>query len=131
MMNHSMKKMSEAQEQATVIEWALYNQNRYPELKLLHHIPNGGRRDARTGAMMKRQGVKAGVPDLHLPVSRGGYHSLYIEMKTAKGRARENQNEWIQALNEQGNLAVVCHGAEEAIAVIKTYLNDTFIDILR
>ena len=121
-MNHSMKKMSEAQEQATVIEWALYNQNRYPELKLLHHIPNGGRRDARTGAMMKRQGVKAGVPDLHLPVSRGKYHSLYIEMKTDKGRPTDTQKEWLDALNAEGNMAVICHSAEEAIAVIKLYL---------
>lgn len=117
-----MKKMSEAQEQATVIEWALYNQNRYPELKLLHHIPNGGRRDARTGAMMKRQGVKAGVPDLHLPVSRGKYHSLYIEMKTDKGRPTETQKEWLDALNAEGNMAVICHSADEAIAVIKLYL---------
>ena len=122
MMNHSMKKMSEAQEQATVIEWALYNQNRYPELKLLHHIPNGGRRDARTGAMMKRQGVKAGVPDLHLPVSRGKYHSLYIEMKTDKGRPTDTQKEWLDALNAEGNMAVICHSADEAIAVIKLYL---------
>lgn len=121
-MNHSMKKMSEAHEQATVIEWALYNQNRYPELKLLHHIPNGGRRDARTGAMMKRQGVKAGVPDLHLPVSRGKYHSLYIEMKTDKGRPTDTQKEWLDALNAEGNMAVICHSAEEAIAVIKLYL---------
>lgn len=114
--------MSEAQEQAAIIEWAAYNQGIYPELKLLYHIPNGGRRDARTGAMMKRQGVKAGVPDLHLPVARGGYHSLYIELKTTKGKTRESQDEWIKALNEQGNLAVVCHGAEEAIATIKLYL---------
>lgn len=116
--------MSEATEQAAIIEWAAYNQGKYPELKLLYHIPNGGRRDARTGAMMKRQGVKAGVPDLHLPVARGGYHSLYIELKTTKGKTRESQDEWIKALNEQGNLAVVCHGAEEAIATIKLYLGE-------
>ena len=122
MKNHSMKKMSEATEQAAIIEWAAYNQGIYPELKLLHHIPNGGRRDARTGAMMKRQGVKAGVPDLHLPVSRGKYHSLYIEMKTDKGRPTETQKEWLDALNAEGNMAVICHSAEEAIAVIKLYL---------
>lgn len=113
---------TEAQEQATVIEWALYNQHRYPELRLLYHIPNGGRRDARTGAMMKRQGVKPGVPDLHLPVPRGKYHSLFIEMKTEKGKASENQKEWIKALSDEGNMAVVCHSAEEAIAVLKVYL---------
>ena len=114
--------MSEADEQALVIEWAKWNESKYPELKLLYHIPNGGKRDARTGAMMKRIGVKAGVPDLHLPVARGPYHSLYIEMKTDKGKARKDQDEWIQALKDQGNMAVVCHGAEEAIATIKVYL---------
>lgn len=117
--------MSEAREQATVIEWAEWNTHKYPELKLLHHIPNGGRRDAKTGAMLKRMGVKAGVPDLCLPVPKGQYHALYIELKTKTGKTRESQNEWIEELQKYGNMVVVCHGAEEAIAKIESYLGNT------
>ena len=59
---------------ADEFQWVTYQQGRFPELVLLYHIPNGGKRDAQTAISLKRQGVKAGVPDLHLPVARGGYH---------------------------------------------------------
>ena len=61
-------------------------------MKLLHHIPNGGNRDVVEARHLKQQGVKKGVPDLHLPVARGSYHSLYIEMKAETGRTSQNKN---------------------------------------
>ena len=77
---------TEASEQEAVITICKFMENRYPELKLLHHCPNGGKRDRVSAAVLKRQGVKAGVPDLHLPVPKGQYASLYIEMKYGDGR---------------------------------------------
>ena len=74
-------KGSEDAEQEIVIQWVRMNEGKWPELKLLHHIPNGGSRNKREAARLKRMGVLAGVSDLHLPVSKGGYNSLYIEMK--------------------------------------------------
>lgn len=50
---------NEAGAQETLFNWAQYQYARYPELELLYHIPNGGKRDARTAANLKRQGVKA------------------------------------------------------------------------
>ena len=61
---------TEASEQEAVITICKFMENRYPELKLLHHCPNGGKRDRVSAAVLKRQGVKAGVPDLHLPVPK-------------------------------------------------------------
>ena len=72
---------SEATEQEKLISWTQYQYNEYPELKLIFHIPNGGSRNTLEAANLKRQGVKAGVPDLCLPVARQNYHGLYIEMK--------------------------------------------------
>ena len=77
---------TEASEQEALITICKFMENRYPELKLLHHCPNGGKRDRVSAAVLKRQGVKAGVPDLHLPVPKGQYASLYIEMKYGDGR---------------------------------------------
>ena len=79
--------MTEAQHQAAVFKWSQLPdvRQRYPELKLLHHIPNGGRRDPVEAKHLKQQGVKSGVPDLCLPVARRDYHGLYIEMKTETG----------------------------------------------
>ena len=94
-----------------------------PELNLLYHIPNEGKRSVKTGARMKAEGLKKGVPDVCLPVARGGCHGLYIELKRQRGgTVSELQKEWITALTEQGYKAVVCRGADEAIKVIKEYL---------
>lgn len=87
------------------------------------HIPNGGYRHPAEAARLKAQGVKAGVPDLCVPVARGGYHSLYIEMKAAKGgKISQHQAEWISLLRGQGMCAWVCKGADAAIACITQYM---------
>lgn len=49
----------ESAEQEAIFQWAEYSLGKYPELKLLHHIANGGKRDALEAASLKRQGVKA------------------------------------------------------------------------
>ena len=115
---------TEAQEQEAVIRWAAMSTGRYPELKLLFHIPNGGsRRDAREGAHFKKLGVKAGVPDLFLPVARGPWHGLFIEMKRAdKSTTSRDQIAWIQELTRQGYMARVCLGFEQARITLEDYL---------
>ena len=114
---------TEEQEQAAIFQWAALMQGQYPELRLLHHIPNGGQRNKATAARLKAQGVKPGVPDIFLPVSRRGYHGLYIELKRKKGgQLSEHQKEWLDALFKEGYLAVRCDGADEAIGIIADYL---------
>lgn len=115
--------MTEAKEQEIVIQWCNLQSFKYKELELIYHIPNGGKRNAKEAVSLKRQGVKSGVPDLHLPVSRGGYNSLYIEMKVNKNKCSENQNKWISRLSEEGHKVNVCYGSLEAIETIKQYLN--------
>lgn len=113
----------EANEQEALFRWARFARCTYPELDLLYHIPNGGSRNRLEAANLKRQGVKAGVPDLCLPVARGKYHGLYIEMKYGKNKTSDKQNEWISALTVQGYAAAVCYGWEEAQRLITKYLN--------
>lgn len=111
----------EADEQMMLFEWAGY---RSPVLELMFAIPNGGSRDLREAKRLKDQGVKAGVPDIFLPVPRGGYHGLFIELKrTQGGRVSDKQKEWIQHLRMQGYQAIVCHGCDEAAHVIDAYLS--------
>lgn len=117
-----MRMMREGLEQEALFRWAEYEQGRHPELGLMYHVPNGGSRHPKEAANLKRQGVKPGVPDVCLPVARGGYHGLYIEMKAGKNKATEHQKQWMAELNEQGYLAVVCYGWQEAADVLKKYL---------
>lgn len=117
------RKRSEATEQEIVINWCEYNSQRHPELKLIYHVPNGGSRNQLEAVNLKRQGVKAGVPDLNLPVALHGFHGLYIEMKFGKNKTTEKQNWWLEQLQKQGYKTAVCYGADEAIDTIKEYLN--------
>ena len=114
---------TEHQEQCALFEWAAWRESRWPELRLLHAIPNGGKRDIRTAAMLKAEGVKPGVPDIFLPVPRGGKHGLYIELKRRKGgTVSEAQQAWIRALCGQGYACTVCHGWDAARDEIMGYL---------
>ena len=71
---------------------------------------------------LKQQGVKSGVPDLCLPVPRGRYHGLYIEMKTESGHTTAVQEWWGERLQAQGYAWRVCHGWQAAVALLKWYL---------
>lgn len=122
--NRKLPTALEAQEQEALFEWKAIAMRKDPRLALLHAIPNGGWRHPAVGAAMKRQGVLAGMPDVHLPVSRGGYHSLYVELKRigcGNDLSRE-QKEVIGALRVVGNAVHVCEGWEEARNVIESYL---------
>lgn len=76
---------TESAEQQCLFRWAAYNRGRWPEMELMYHIPNGGTRSKSEAGRFRAEGVKAGVPDICLPVARGGYHGMYIEMKRRKG----------------------------------------------
>lgn len=94
----------------------------WPELRLFHAIPNGGHRSRRTAGAMKAEGVRRGVPDYCLPVARGGFHGLYIELKNATGRTSPEQRQWIADLTEQGYRAVVVRQWEAAWDELRSYL---------
>ncbi len=105
------------------MRWATGQLAAWPELRLLHHIPNGGHRGKREAGQLKRMGVKPGVPDLCLPVARGGHHGLYVELKRRDGsRVSSEQRAWLAALHAGGYCALVAEGHEQAIAAIRDYL---------
>lgn len=107
---------TEAYEQIAVVDYCDFKH--IP----IFHVPNGGSRNKREAKNLKRQGVKPGVPDLCIPVAKGGHHGLYIEMKSESGKPTEKQLEWIELLNANGYRAVVCHGFDEARETIDRYM---------
>ncbi|MFK0090860.1 VRR-NUC domain-containing protein [Pseudomonas sp. NPDC090755] len=107
---------------ALMVELAL----RYPAAaKLIYHVPNGGHRHKQVAIKLKEQGVKAGVPDLVLPMARGGHFGLYIEFKAKPpfdAAVSPSQDAYLQALLDQGYLAIVCRGSIDALEAIRAYL---------
>lgn len=113
---------SEHDHQAALFAWAAINVGIYPELSAMYAVPNGGARSARTGARMKAEGVKAGVPDICLPVARCGYNALYIEMKTEVGKLSQAQADFGRLLERWGNRVVICRKWNAAALEIENYL---------
>ena len=106
---------TEREEQAAVIAWA----DAHPVAHVLHAIPNG---QYRKGQRLE-PGLRPGVPDLFLPIASDGYHGLYIELKRAVAwKVDDDQRLWIDKLRANGYQAVICRGADMAIAQIETYL---------
>ena len=116
--------MTEYQHQLTLIKWTQQPsiRKRYPELRLLFHIANE-RKDKKETIILKRVGVKSGVPDLFLPVSRSGFHGLWIELKTETGKTSDVQDWWIDNLRLEGYCVEVCKGWQQATELLERYLN--------
>ena len=114
-------KRNEDTEQIAVITWARLNTGKYPELRWLHHIPNGGKRNRNEAAKFKAMGVVAGVSDLCLPIPKGQYCGLYIEMKYEGGRLQDTQKEFLKAMKDAGHFVATCYSAENAINIIREY----------
>ena len=117
----------EADEQAKVIEWAhcayRTRSDLYPLLRRLHCSLNGVKLSRTQAGIAKGQGMLRGVPDLFLPVPRGNYAGLYIEMKRPDGgRVSKEQRQWLADLEAEGYMTAVCHTWPEAARVIVTYL---------
>lgn len=108
--------------QTALFELASLMENRYPELELMFHVPNEGKRSVYTGAELKRAGLKSGVPDVMLPVARKGYHGLAMELKAGKNKPTERQKKWLMGLAKEGWLCYVCWGYEAAVTVLSDYL---------
>lgn len=114
---------TEDEEQAMLFRWAELAKGTAPELGLLYAIPNGGKRPLSVAVRMKKTGTKAGVPDMFLPVARGGCHGLYIELKRQKGgRVSPEQTQWMDKLKHQGYRCAVCYGWLQARNEIIDYL---------
>lgn len=114
---------TEHEEQTALMDWIYLTSRKYPELNLLYHVPNEGKRSPAAAMKLLAEGLKKGVPDNFLPVARGGYHGLYIELKRVKGgKLSPEQRQWLDDLNAQGYLAVECKGWEAAAKVIENYM---------
>ena len=106
----------ESGHQEALFSWAAYRTEIMPELQYMYHVPNGGKRDKATAVVLKRQGVKAGVPDIMLPAARAGYHGLYIELKAGENTTTKKQKEWLEYLRQQGYYTAVC-AADRAVFI--------------
>lgn len=110
-------------EQREFMSWCqiMVDLGQHPELELMFSIVNE-RKGGAAGARAKAQGQKAGMPDLCLPVARGPYHALYLELKVGNNRPSKAQKKRIALLQSAGNKVAVCWGWDELRSVTESYL---------
>lgn len=102
----------------------------YPELLLpgtddtlaWFHPPNGGARDAVTGAMLKRMGVRRGIPDIMYLSGVGKYKGFIADMKHGKNKLTDEQELWFAFFRAQGFYCTVAYSAEGMLAELLAYL---------
>ena len=112
-------KLQEHQLQSSCVRWFRYQ---YPN-EVLFAVPNGGARSATTGAMLKKEGVMAGVSDLILLHPANGYHGLMIEMKTKEGKLTTSQRIFEKKATKKGYLYSVCRSFDEFRQLVEWYLS--------
>lgn len=120
----------EAREQTVLFQWRELQTKRYPGIDLMIAIPNGAHlagdqlTRAKQWRRLKAQGARSGVADIFLPVARGPYHGLWIELKAPPGHPSKlsaSQEQWQVAMLGESYQAVICYGAEQAIARLRAY----------
>ena len=120
--------MTEHQIQSAFVEWVRLAEQQDERLKLLFAVPNGGKRNLITAIKLKKEGVKAGIPDIVFPLKTEAFNGLAIEFKKPKtGRKTKEQSDYMDLLVKYGWCAVVCTDAEEAIRVVKNYLGTVLV----
>ena len=108
-----MLKVGEHDEQVAFVQWF---ERRYPNV-MIWATPNGGKRHVVTAVRMKKEGVKAGVPDLFIPEWR-----LFIEMKTRdSGVVSTAQKYMIDYLRVVGYTVEIAKGCDDAIQIVLNF----------
>lgn len=119
---HARPRHKESALQRACVKWF---RDQYPEHALmLFAVPNGGARSRTEGAIMKGEGVTAGVADLILLEARGGWGALCLEMKTRDKASRQSdsQRAWQAAAEAAGNRYVVVRSEQAFRAVVGEYM---------
>jgi len=115
---------SEKSDHINFVNW--FNHH-FPELSDdLHHFANERQCSPQEGRMLKRMGVKKGVPDffLALPISKTGKAGLWIELKYGKNKPTKEQIEFGERKIKRNYEFAIVWGKEAAKQIILTYLKD-------
>jgi hypothetical protein len=96
---------------------------KYPGINLLEGSLNGVKLTAAQAGKAKAAGMLKGSHDLRLPVPRGGYIGLSIELKAGKNKPTPEQLAYGEALIEQGwKVMYLWDDWEEAKDEIERYM---------
>lgn len=95
----------------------------YPQYKDdIHHFANERKCSIAQGRLLKKMGVKKGVPDFFLAIPKDGKGGLWIELKVGINKPTPEQKEFLARKILMGYTALCVWGSEAAKEAIKIYL---------
>lgn len=137
-------------EQIAVLAWAALNETRYPSLRKLIHVPNGGSRGKVEAVVFKAMGLKPGVSDLFLAASvksawsRRTHHGLWLEMKAVGlrpsarrpgevevrlGEVSKEQLDWLHDMEGEGYAVWIAWDRTDAQQALERYLRGEWVGV--
>ncbi len=96
--------------------------DRFPDLMLLHAVPNGGVRHKSAAGRAKAEGANASIPDLMLPVPRGPFVGLAVECKRPGAYPTKGQRLTHDRLREHGWLVCIVDAVSAGVRLYVDYL---------
>lgn len=112
----------ESQIQQSCVKWFRLQ---FPDLALsLFAVGNGGARSRTEAAIMKGEGVTAGVADILFLYPNQEHHGLCIEFKTKTGRQQPTQKRWQAQIQRNGYRYEIVRSIDDFIKLIKSYIYD-------
>lgn len=88
-------------------------------------VPNGGKRDIKSAAILQKMGVSPGVSDLLIFDSPPNYPLMKgaaLEMKKLKGGAvSDEQKDWLDYFDKNSWVTGVAKGQDEALKLLKEW----------
>ena len=113
---------TEHAEQAAFFQAIAIMANQDSRLKAVFAIPNAGKRSVGAAVYYQQEGLRAGVPDIFVPIANTKKHGLFIEMKRKGAKLKENQLVWIRLLEGLGYQTAVCYSCDDALSALRVYL---------
>lgn len=116
--------MSEYLEQVKLFAWARAHRTLevYPDLCLLEGSMNGVPLSKLLAAKAKAAGMLKGAHDIRLPVRRGSFVGLSIELKVGNNKPTPEQLWYGEQLEKQGWRVCYCWGFEQTQKQLIDYL---------
>lgn len=117
----------EAIQQILIFNWIREHQEQFPALKTVFHTPNSFF-GTNFGVIkhLQNMGMKKGIYDIIVPISKDSYSALWIEIKSSKGKLSKEQIEIASLINEHSDIPILFQthtNSESAIDSIKRYLH--------
>lgn len=85
------------------------------------HVANERSTSPRTGANLKKKGVKPGIPDVIILDQKHGFNGMVIELKVGKKKPTDAQLQWLEKFETLGWKTAVCYDFESVVTLVEWY----------